>query len=88
MVAASQATTTGTTLGLGTAFKGLGISIKNAAKSMWTFMTSNPVGWIMGIGAAVYGVIKLYDALTVSLKEQKEELQKTKEAYEEYIWIK
>ena len=51
-------------------------------------MTSNPVGWIMGIGAAVYGVIKLYDALTVSLKEQKEELQKTKEAYEEYIWIK
>ena len=83
MVAASQATTTGTTFGLGAAFKGLGISIKNAAKSMWTFMTSNPVGWIMGIGAAVYGVIKLYDASTVSLKEQKEELQKTKEAYED-----
>ncbi|MBD5538321.1 MAG: hypothetical protein HDQ99_22300, partial [Lachnospiraceae bacterium] len=36
----------------------------------------------MSIGAAIYGVVKLYDLLTVSLEEQKEKLQETKEAYE------
>lgn len=81
-LSASQAGATTSTLGLGTAFKGLGISIKNAAKSMWAFMSTNPIGWLIGIGAAVYGVVKLYDLLTVSLEEQKKKLQETKEAYE------
>ena len=53
---------------------------------MLTWMATNPVGWITAvitaIGAATYGVIKLHDALTVSLEEQKEKLQETKEAYE------
>lgn len=86
LVAESQKRTSATTLGLGTAFKGLGIKIKSATASMLTWMATNPIGWITAvisaIGAATYGVIKLHDALTVSLEEQKEKLQETKEAYE------
>lgn len=44
MVATSQIGATGSTLGLGTAFNGLKISIANATKSMLTFMTTTPVG--------------------------------------------
>ncbi|MDE6052844.1 MAG: phage tail tape measure protein, partial [Lachnospiraceae bacterium] len=83
---ASQTGATASTFGLGTAFKGLGLSIKTATKSMIAWMATNPIGWITAvvsaIGASIYGVVKLHDALTVSLEEQKEKLQETKEAYE------
>ena len=83
---ASQTGATVSTFGLGTAFKGLGLSIKTATKAMIAWMASNPIGWITAvvsaIGASIYGVVKLHDALTVSLEEQKEKLQETKEAYE------
>lgn len=82
----AQAGTTTSTLGLGTAFKGLGASIKASTKSMLTFMATNPVGWLItvaaAIGAAVLVVTKLHDALTVSLDEQKEKLQEAKDSYE------
>lgn len=55
-----------TELGLGTStmtlsayFKGLGASIKLATKSLWTFMTSNPLGWIMLIASAISVIISL-----------------------------
>jgi len=86
MVAASQAGAASSTLGLGTAFKGLGITIKNTTKSMLAWMASNPVGWltavVAAVGSAAYGVYKLHDALTVSLEEQKEKLLETEDAYE------
>lgn len=76
-LAASEAGATASTLGLGAAFKGLGASIK-------AFALSNPIlTAIAAIGVAIYGAVKAYDALTVSLEEQKEKLQETKEAYED-----
>lgn len=85
-LSASQKGATASTLGLGTAFKGLGVKIKSATASMIAWMATNPIGWITAvvsaIGASIYGVVKLHDALTVSLEEQKEKLQETKEAYE------
>ena len=66
---ASQTGATASTFGLGTAFKGLGLSIKTATKSMIAWMATNPIGWITAvvaaIGASIYGVVKLHDALTV-----------------------
>lgn len=86
MVATSQAASTGTTLGLGTAFKGLGIAIKKVTADMIAWMVTNPVGWITAvvtaIGAITYGVIKLHDA-TIPLEKQKKKLQETKDAYED-----
>ena len=83
---ASQTGATASAFGLGTAFKGLGLSIKAATKSMIAWMATNPIGWftavVSAIGASIYGGVKLHDALTVSLEEQKEKLQETKEAYE------
>ncbi|MCM1247627.1 MAG: hypothetical protein NC251_04265 [Lachnoclostridium sp.] len=46
-------------------------------------MATNPVGWITAaiaaIGAATFGIYKLYDAIDVSLEEQKEKLAEAKE---------
>lgn len=82
----SQEVATTSTLGLGTAFKGLGASIKTTASSILAFMTTNPVGWIMtviaAIGGATLAVFKIHDAVTTSLEEQKEMLQEAKANYD------
>lgn len=78
-VAASQATTTGTTLGLGTAFKGLWIQIKATTASMWAFLTTNPLGWatlaVTAIAGAALGIKKYND----SLEEAKQKIRETAE---------
>lgn len=78
-LAASQATTTGTTLGLGTAFKGLWIQIKAATASMWAFLTTNPLGWatlaVTAIAGAALGIKKYND----SLEEAKQKIRETAE---------
>lgn len=78
-VAASQATTTGTTIGLGTAFKGLWIQIKAATASMWAFLTTTPLGWatlaITAIAGAALGIKKYND----SLEEAKQKIRETAE---------
>ena len=79
-LAASQAATTGTTLGLGTAFKGLWIQIKSATTSLWAFLTTNPLGWFTMFVTAIGGValaLKKYDDY---LEEAK---QKIRDAAEE-----
>ena len=76
-VAASQTTTTGTTLGLGTAFQGLGIKIQQATASMWKFLTTNPLGWatlIIGTFAGIALGIKKYND---SLEEAKQKIRET-----------
>lgn len=85
MVAREQKKAAGATLGLGEAFKGLAIKIKSAAETMWIWLTTNPAGWITAavaaIGALTFGLVKLYDAVDVTLEEQREKLQETKDAY-------
>lgn len=70
---ASQTGATASTLGLGTAFKGLGASIKSLGTSMKAFALSNPIlTAIAAIGVTVYGAVKMYDALTVSVEKANE----------------
>lgn len=65
-LAASEKAATVSTLGLGTAFKGLGASIKSLA-------LAHPVlTAIAALGATIYGAVKAYDALTVSVEEANE----------------
>lgn len=78
-LAASQTGATASTFGLGTAFKGLGLSIKTATKSMIVWMATNPIGWataaIAAIGAVIAGLNKL-------AKAEKEASDKAQESYE------
>lgn len=83
-VAASQAATTGTTIGLGTAFKGLWIKIKSVTASMWKFLTTNPLGWAtLAIGAfagAALGIKKFNDSLEEAKKKIRETAEESKSA--------
>ncbi|MDE6024514.1 MAG: hypothetical protein K2G45_03580 [Lachnospiraceae bacterium] len=71
-LAASQATTTGTTLGLSTAFRGLIIKIKEATASMLTFLTTNPLGWAT---LAIGGII----AVTTGIKHHNKKIEETRQ---------
>ncbi len=73
---ASQTGATVSTIGLGTAFKGLGVSVKSLGASIKAFALSNPIlTAIAAIGVTVYGAVKAYDALTVSVEEANEAMQ-------------
>ena len=84
MVAASQVGTTTTTIGLGTAFKGLGIKIKEATVSLWTFLTTTPAGWatliIGALAGAAFGIKKYNDYLEESKQKIRETADEAKSA--------
>ncbi len=68
-LAVSEGVATTATVGLGNAFKGLGASMK-------AFALSHPVLLaIAAVGVTVYGAVKAYDALTVSVEEANEAMQ-------------
>nr|WP_304429965.1 hypothetical protein [uncultured Acetatifactor sp.] len=72
-LSASQTGATITTLGLGTAIKGLGASMK-------AFALSNPIlTAIAAIGITIYGTVKAFDALTTSLDEAVEKTKSSKQ---------
>ena len=63
---ATSAATTSISIGTLTA------SIKANIAAMMTWLTTNPLGWLILAGTAIFGVTKAYDALTTTLEEQKE----------------
>lgn len=80
---ASQTGATVSTIGLGTAFKGLGVSVKSLGASIKAFALSNPIlTAIAAIGVTVYGAVKAYDALTVSVEEANEAMSEAVGEYE------
>lgn len=78
-LAASQVATTGTTIGLGTAFKGLWIQIKATTASMWAFLTTNPLGWATLAVTAIAGVALGIKKYNDSLEEAKQKIRETAE---------
>lgn len=58
-------------------------SIGAAAKGLWTFLTTNPVGWAILATTAIFGLVKAYDALTESFDEALEKAGESQQAYEE-----
>lgn len=65
VLAQAQKKVTASTLGLGTAFKGLLLELKKVTASLWAFLTTNPVGWLTlvagAFAAAAFGVKKYND---------------------------
>ena len=56
-------------------------AIKANISAMWTWMTTTPVGWLTLIVAGVFAAVKAYDALTISVEEQKEKMEDSISAY-------
>ena len=86
-------------LGLATAnttttvsFTGLTTAIKANTIAMAKWLVTNPVGWCILAVGAIYGLIKAYDALTVSEEEMakahEESVQKAKDSVSEYEELK
>lgn len=78
---------TGATGGLNTAFKGLGAKIKATTASMWTFLTTTPVGWatlaVAAIGSVVAGVYAYNKAIDKAVDNAKEKLSEVSSKYDE-----
>lgn len=85
MVAKEQQKTTGTTLGLGTAFKGLWISIEKTALAMAKFLFTTPAGWatlvVSAIGIVGLAIKKHTDDAKKAIEEARE---RTSELYDEF----
>ena len=84
-LAASQTATTGATIGLGTAFEGLRITIGKAAASLWAFLTTTPTGWVTLIVGAMAGAafaVKKYNDSITKAKENARE--RTAELFDEF----
>ena len=71
-LSASEKAATGNTLGLSTAFKGLGIKIKETTAAMWAFLTTNPLGWLTFAVSAIA-------ALTIGVKKYNDSIEEAKE---------
>lgn len=59
------------------------MSAKELVAAKLAAMAANPITWIIAIGVAIFGVVKLVDALTVSLEEQQEKTEELKSEYDE-----
>lgn len=64
---------------LATSFKVLALNIWGAVKAIAAFLLTNPVGWAMLAGAAIFALVKHIDAVTMSHEDYVEELKETSE---------
>ena len=74
---ALTASETGTTLATG-AFT---TAIKANISTMKTWLLTTPAGWITMLVSGIFLAVKAYDALTVSVEEQKEKMEDSLSAY-------
>ena len=58
-------------------------AIKANIKAMITWMTTTPLGWLTMLVGGVFLAAKAYDALTVSVKEQKEKMEDSLSVYKD-----
>lgn len=79
LAAAGLATAEGTAT---TATVAFGTAIKNVAVGLWTFLTTNPVGWCVLAAGAIAGVTIAADALTESFDEAVDSANNARSEYE------
>lgn len=58
-------------------------AIKANISSMISWMTTTPLGWLTMFAGGVFLAVKSYDALTVSVEEQREKMEASVSAYED-----
>lgn len=52
-------------------------------KAIWSWMTTNPVGWCLLLAGALFAAKKAYDAFNVTTEEHIEKLQELRDEYDE-----
>ena len=65
--------------------KGYTTAIWANIKAMAAWMVSNPIGWIIGIAAAIGTAIVAYNHFNETIEEQKEKVSELKEEYKETV---
>lgn len=68
-----------------TSWQALNAGIVTATKSMLKWLVTNPIGWAILGGTAIFGLVKAYDALTDSTEEVKERTENLLESYNSAI---
>lgn len=68
-----------------TSWQALNAGIVTATKSMLEWLVTNPIGWAILGGTAIFGLVKAYDALTDSTEEVKERTENLLESYNSAI---
>lgn len=69
--------------GTAVSFKVLSASILSSVKAIGAFLLTNPVGMCITAAAAIYGLAKAYDALTLSQEEILEKAEEAQSAVDE-----
>lgn len=72
-------------LGEAGSYNVLTVSIAKATKAMWTFLTTTPAGWALLAAAAIFTVVKVFDALTDSVEETQEKVDSLMEEFDSAI---
>ncbi len=65
------------------ATQAFGVALANVVKGLIAFLTTNPVGWAILAAGAIFGMVKAYDALTVSAEEATEQMNESFSEFEE-----
>lgn len=68
---------TGVNVGASVSFSTLTAAIWTNIKALGTWLVTNPVGWAILAGGAIWGLVKAYNALTPSVEDAKEALSQT-----------
>lgn len=56
-------------------------SITAAARGLLTFLMTNPIGWAISAGAAIFATVKIIDAFTTSMDEAVDRAENARKAY-------
>lgn len=67
------------------ATQAFGVALANVVKGLIAFLTTNPVGWAILAAGAIFGMVKAYDAFTVSAEEATEQMNESFSEFEEAI---
>lgn len=81
--AVAMATAGTSATGAAGGFTAFGAAVKGAAASLWTFLTTNPVGWAIMAAGAIAATAGIIAAFTTSYDEAAKKANESKEAYEQ-----
>ena len=84
-LSASQAGATASTSSLGLAVKGLGAKVKELSATIWSFLSTNPVGWIVAIIGAIIAATAAIATINKKIEEHRQKIIEASETARESI---
>ena len=84
-LSASQAGATASTSSLGLAVKGLGAKVKELSATIWSFLSTNPVGWIVAIIGSIIAATAAIATINKKIEEHRQKIIEAGETARESI---